>query len=261
MDADCEWGASVDLNELMAILVAVLRADGHLCNVLTHVGRGNWQSIEAAIGAILAPRTRPSHLDRVSRNILELICDGRGVTGPIMQTVFFGTIDKEVSRYQATRLRNKIRRLRRRVALQEQKQLHMNAGPEISVQPEIPEPVTIANASREASSQLASQQVHEDMRILHTPAVEFGTDGIYVDAELIADGLGMDPASVPAGMRAGEIKSVCERGIDIDDGLYRLTFFRSGHRVRLVVGTDGQVRQRSSIAFGKLTEGLQQLSV
>ncbi len=30
---------------------------GHLCNALTHVRRLNWQSIEAAIGAIL-PRER-----------------------------------------------------------------------------------------------------------------------------------------------------------------------------------------------------------
>jgi hypothetical protein len=98
------------------------------------------------------------------------------------------------------------------------------------------------------------------MPILRTPAVEFGTDGIYVDAALIADGLGLDPASVPAGMRIGEIKSVCERGIDADDGLYRLTFLRPGYRVRLVVDTDGQVRQRSLIAFGKTTDVAQRLA-
>jgi Family of unknown function (DUF6522) len=265
MDANCERGAFVDLNELMAILVAVLRADGHLCNVLTDVGRGNWQSIEAAIGAILAPRTRPGHLDEMARNLLELICDGPGISGPIMQAVFFGTINREVSQHQATRLRSKIRRLRRKVAaihsaLQEQKQLRTNAASDLSVQPQAPEPAAVPNSSGEASTPPASQQAHEDMPIVHASTVEFGTDAIYVDAALIADGLGLDPASVPAGMRIGEIKVACERGIDADDGLYRLTFFRPGHRVRLVVGPDGQVRQRSSIAFGKLTGGAQQLS-
>jgi Family of unknown function (DUF6522) len=265
MDADCEWDASIDLNELMAILVAVLRGHGHLCNVLTHVGRGNWRSIEAAIGAILAPRTRPSHLDPVARNVLELICDGRGVTGPIMRGVFFDIIDRGVSRYQASRLKGKIRRLRRKVAaadlaLQEQGHSHMSAEPEISVQAQLAEQGAAATAPGQSSNSPPSPQSNRGISILHTPAVEFGMDGISVDAALIADGLGLDPASVPAGMGRGEIRAVCERGIDADHGLYRLTFFRPGHRVRLVVGTDGQVRQRSSIAFGKRTEVVQRLS-
>ena len=68
--------------------------------------------------------------------------------------------------------------------------------------------------------------------------MEFDADGISVDAALIAGGLGLDAASIPSRMRVGEIKAVCERGVDADDGLYRPTFSRSGHRVRLVVGSD-----------------------
>ena len=264
MNADCEWGASVDLNELMAILVAILRADGHFCNVLTHLGRGNWQGIEAAIGAILAPRTRPSDLDGIARNVLELICDRRGVTAPIMQSVFFRTIDREVSRYQAGRLKSKIRRLRRKVAAVElalqQQTKSRNAELELLGQAAIAEQARIASASGRPSNRPASAHSDKDISILHTPSVEFGSDGISVDAALIADGLGLDPASVPAGMGRGEIRAVCERGVDADDGLYRLTFFRPGHRVRLVVGTDGQVRQRSAIAFGKLSKVVQRLS-
>jgi Family of unknown function (DUF6522) len=263
MRVDCEWGALVDLNDLIATLVAVLRADGHLCNVLTHIGRGNWRSIEAAISAILAPRTKPSHLDSVARNVLELICDGHGVTGPIMQTVFFGTIDRQVSRYQTLRLKNKIKRLRRKVAAADralQAQNQRRTELDSSVQPRIPERGNVATALNQPNNPPA--WAHSDKRTptLHASAVEFGTDGIYVDAALIAGGLGLDPASVPASMRIGEIKAVCERGIDADEGLYRLTFFRPGHRVRLVVGKDGQLRQRSSIAFGKLTGVDQQLS-
>lgn len=80
--------------------------------------------------------------------------------------------------------------------------------------------------------------------------VEFKADGITVDAALVAEGLGLDPSSVPMRMRDGEIRAICERGVDADIGLYRLTFYRSGHRVQLIVGLDGAVRRRSSVNFG-----------
>jgi len=80
--------------------------------------------------------------------------------------------------------------------------------------------------------------------------VEFEADGVAVDAALIAEGLGLRPSSVPARVRDGEIRAICEPGIDADTGLYRLTFFRPGHRVRLIVGSDGTVRRHSSVTFG-----------
>ena len=39
--------------DLAFTLVALLRAEGHLCNVLTHVSSGDWRAIEQAIRAIL----------------------------------------------------------------------------------------------------------------------------------------------------------------------------------------------------------------
>lgn len=265
MRVECEWGPSPDLNNLTAILVAVLRSDGHLCNVLNHVGRGDWQRIEAAIRAILAPRTRPSHLDSVADNVLELICDGRGVTGPVMQSVFFGTIARKLSPRLAGRLRDKVRRLRRKVAAanlasREQAPSRVSAEAKLSVHPRNPEQGSGVGTSERPGSGPSSARSDKALSILHTPVVRFDTDGIYIDAALIADGLGLDPASVPPCMQTGEIRSVCERGIDADDGRYRLTFFRPGHRVRLVVGTGGQVHQRSSIAFGRPAEVVQQLS-
>ncbi len=253
MNLNYEQGASVDLNELLSRLVAVLRSDGHLCNVLTHVGRGNWQSIENAIAAILAPRTRPSHLDGISLNVLELICDARGITGPIMRAVFFDTIYGQVGRQRAVRLKNKINRLRKAVVAAELARPG-KVEPRAAVQPP-----SVETSSEQPRSNVTADRIKQRMPI-SSAAVEFSPDGIFVDAALIADGLGLDPASVPVGMRAGEIRAVCERGIDVDDGLYRLTFQRPGHRVRLIVGTDGQVRQRSSVNFGKLEGNVRQLS-
>jgi Family of unknown function (DUF6522) len=80
--------------------------------------------------------------------------------------------------------------------------------------------------------------------------VEFGKDTVFVDATLIADGLGVDPTSVPSRMRDGEITAVCERGMDDDAGLYRMTFFRAGYRVRLIVDSEGTLQQRTSVNFG-----------
>jgi hypothetical protein len=226
MLADDEAHPFLDLNDLTATLVAVLRADGHLCNVLTHIGRGNWRSIESALQLIVAPRIGPRHLDAVARNVLALICDGRGVTGPIMKAVVYGLIDRSANARQARHLKAKIMRLRRAV--------------------------TAADLAEKAR-QLATRGVEAAPLVLPAPApslVEFASDGICVDAAVIAGGLGLDPAAVPRGMQRGEIRAVCERGVGTDDGLYRLTFLRSRYRVQLIVANDGRVQKRSMYLAG-----------
>lgn len=80
--------------------------------------------------------------------------------------------------------------------------------------------------------------------------IEFEEDGISVDAGLIAEGLGLEPSTAQARMREGAITSLCERGIDRDAGLYRLTFFHLSQRLRLIVDSDGKVRRRSLLNFG-----------
>ncbi len=80
--------------------------------------------------------------------------------------------------------------------------------------------------------------------------VEFEEDGISVDAGLIAEGLGLESSTVQVRMREGTITSLCERGIDRDAGLYRLTFFHLSQRLRLVVDSEGKVRGRSLLNFG-----------
>ena len=107
-------GASAGLS---FTLVALLRAEGHLCNVLTHVSSGDWRAVEQAINAILEPRTPPRRLSNIARNMLELLCDDRGVTGRRMRPFFFEAIARVAGRAEMKRLEAKIRRLRRRMSL------------------------------------------------------------------------------------------------------------------------------------------------
>ena len=72
-----------------------------------------------------------------------------------------------------------------------------------------------------------------------------------VDAATIADGLGIDSSSLRQRMREGRVTSRCERGVDSDEGRYRLTFSTEQRRLRLVVDQAGNVLQRSTINFGE----------
>lgn len=65
------------------------------------------------------------------------------------------------------------------------------------------------------------------------PAVE-------VDARLVAEGLGLAPADVPAMVADHRIATLCERGTGEDEGLFRFTFYHRGRRVRLVTDADGE---------------------
>lgn len=111
---------TVALDDLSFTLVALLRAEGHLCNVLTHISSGDWRAVEQAIVAILTPRASSKKLSTVARNILELACDNRGVTGRIMGPFFFNAIVRVAGKPEGKRLEKKIRRLRRRMVLDSQ---------------------------------------------------------------------------------------------------------------------------------------------
>ena len=81
--------------------------------------------------------------------------------------------------------------------------------------------------------------------------VEFLDDDVHIDATINAEGLGIGPALLQAGMRDGAITGVCERGTDEDAGRYRLTFFHESRRLRLVVDEACNVIQRSMVDFGE----------
>ena len=109
--------AAAAVDDLSFTLVALLRAEAHLCNVLTHISTGDWRAVEQAIIAILNSRTSSKKLSPVARNILELVCDDRGVTGRIMRPFFFNAIARITGKPEMKRLERKIRRLRCRMSL------------------------------------------------------------------------------------------------------------------------------------------------
>jgi len=66
-----------------------------------------------------------------------------------------------------------------------------------------------------------------------------------VDAAILAEDFGLDPALVLPAMRAGKITSRCERGTGADAGRSRLTFFYAQRRLRLVIDAAGNILERS----------------
>lgn len=70
-------------------------------------------------------------------------------------------------------------------------------------------------------------------------------DGFQVDAELIAQELGLPPDEVAQRMRDGRITSRCEKGMDADAGRWRLTFYSEGRALRLTLGPDLQIVSRA----------------
>jgi hypothetical protein len=82
-------------------------------------------------------------------------------------------------------------------------------------------------------------------------SVTFEGDGIEVDATIIAEGMGVPPQDVLERVRSGAITTRCEKGVDEDEGRYRLTFLSRSRRLQLIVDMAGKILQRSSIDFGK----------
>lgn len=79
--------------------------------------------------------------------------------------------------------------------------------------------------------------------------IEFQPGAIQIDARVIGEGLNIDPSVVQELIREGRITSRCERGIEEDEGRYRITFFSDHRRFRLVIDATGKVIQRSTIDF------------
>ncbi len=85
--------------------------------------------------------------------------------------------------------------------------------------------------------------------------VSISTAGFIVDAEIIGEAFKMDPAGVPAHMRAGDITSRCEIGVDDDAGRWRLTFFCGRRALRLVVDEAGTIMSRATYPSHPPTTG------
>lgn len=101
---------------------------------------------------------------------------------------------------------------------------------------------------------------HQSDAGLEAPAIAAGSEPtqitiangeVSIDATLLGELLSIAPAEVPALMRNQAITGVCERGIDADEGEFRLSFFHRNRRARLTVNADGRILHRSVVDFGE----------
>lgn len=65
---------------------------------------------------------------------------------------------------------------------------------------------------------------------------------------MIGRGLGIDPAKVQAQLQEGKISTLCERGIDEDEGHYRVTFYCGKRRFRILMDESGNILEKSERA-------------
>jgi hypothetical protein len=77
--------------------------------------------------------------------------------------------------------------------------------------------------------------------------VVFEQDDIRVDATLIADAFRIPPQTVLERIRAGQITTLSERGVDADAGRFRITFVLGAGRLRLLIDAEGNVIERSLV--------------
>lgn len=80
--------------------------------------------------------------------------------------------------------------------------------------------------------------------------IEGHGDAFTVPAEVIAEGLMLDAADVPAMLAAGDIATSSEAGVDEDFGTFRLTFSTRNRRLRLIVDALGGIVAKSVLDFG-----------
>ena len=78
--------------------------------------------------------------------------------------------------------------------------------------------------------------------------IEINLEGFVIEAALLADAFGLQPADVQPLMRSGEITSRSETGMDEDAGRSRLTFHYGDQAVRFVVDQSGAILKRVSFS-------------
>jgi hypothetical protein len=77
--------------------------------------------------------------------------------------------------------------------------------------------------------------------------IAFNGDTVEIDAAIVAEAWGISPEALRVAMRAGNITTKCERGLDDDAGTFRVSFIASNRRLRLVVDAAGNVVRRSRL--------------
>jgi hypothetical protein len=94
----------IAVGDLAFVVVAAFRRQPHISNVLTHISGANWGRVEQALRAILDPFTASRDLTPLARNIVDLMCADRGVTGRILKPYFRDLLARVLSPHLAALL-------------------------------------------------------------------------------------------------------------------------------------------------------------
>ena len=103
MDRSLATPARLSTAELAFRIFAVFRGHPHISNVLTHISRANWAQVERELNMILNPTTTGG-LSSLARNIVDLMCAERGVTGKILKPYFHAALQRLLGPDEAEQL-------------------------------------------------------------------------------------------------------------------------------------------------------------
>ena len=76
-------------------------------------------------------------------------------------------------------------------------------------------------------------------------SVEFDDNGFVVDAEILAQAFGIAPSEVQGLIRSQAMTSRCEKGVDEDEGRWRLTFIYQNRAFRMTVDNTSRILSRA----------------
>lgn len=96
--------ARVDLDDLVFRVAAAFRGHPHINNVLTHISGANWSAVDKALYSIFDPCARSHGLAPLARNIVDLMCADRGVTGRILKPFYRERLVAILGKREASRL-------------------------------------------------------------------------------------------------------------------------------------------------------------
>lgn len=104
MDRELETPARLSTAELAFRIFAIFRGHPHISNVLTHISRANLTQVERELNIILDPAATAGGLSLLARNIIDLMCAERGVTGKILKPYFHAALQRLVGAAEAEQL-------------------------------------------------------------------------------------------------------------------------------------------------------------
>lgn len=88
--------------------------------------------------------------------------------------------------------------------------------------------------------------------------VTISDSGFIVDPAMIGRAFRVTPEVVRDDMRSGRITAQCETGVGADEGRWRMTFYREGRALRLVVNGSGDVLSRGTFPVGRRDDAPEQ---